>query len=116
MTERTYNIIMACKNAEEGDISNAVKQYMAKECNVPVTAYSQIDISRVMEAALFDYIDTCDKPSTFLKKFFEEQNYFGFGVSFGALVAMVFRTVRVKDRNGNYVNGFGEWAEREENK
>lgn len=113
MTERTYNIIMACKNAEEGDIANAVKQYMAKECNVPVTAYSQADISRIMEAALYDYIDTCDKPSVFLRDLFQWQNYFGFNISFGELVAIVFRAVRVKDRNGNYINGFGEWAERE---
>ena len=113
MTSRTYNIIMACKNAEEGDVINAVKQYMSKECDVPVTAYSQADISRIMEAALCDYIDTCDKPSGFMSYFFEWHNYYGYNVSFGEQVAMAFRAVRVKDRNGNYINGFGEWAKRE---
>ena len=36
MTERTYNIIMACKNAEHGDTIDAVREYMAKECDCPI--------------------------------------------------------------------------------
>ena len=112
MTERTYNIIMACKKAEDGDLIDAVKQYMAKECNVPITAYSQVNMSRIMESALYDYIDTCDKPNQFLRDFFEWLGYYGLNVSLGEQIAIAFKTVRVKDRNGNYVNGFGEWAEK----
>ena len=111
MTERTYNIIMACKNAEHKDLVDAVKECLAKECNVSASDYCQADISRIMEAALCDYIDTCDKPSAFLNIFFEWQNYYGFSISFGEQVAIALRAVRVKDRNGNYINGFGEWAE-----
>lgn len=112
MTERTYNIIMACKNAESGDITNAVKEYMSKECDVSIDEYIQPVISNIMEEAMYDYIDTCDKPSTFFRYFSEWGNFYS-NVSLGEKIAIAFKGVRVKDRNGNYVNGFGEWAEKE---
>lgn len=113
MTENTYNIIMACKRSDGGDVINAVKEYYSKETGTPISAYSQSNMSRIMESALYDYIDTCDKPSQFLRGFFEWWNYYSFNVSFGEQIAIAFKTVRVKDRNGNYVNGFGEWAGKE---
>ena len=114
MTERTYNIIMACKKAERGDIIDAAREYIAKECDCPIELYTQSVMSNIMENAMYDYIDSCDKPSTFLR-FFSEWRTFYSGVSLGQQIAIAFQNVQVK-RNGNYINGFGEWAEREENK
>lgn len=110
MTERTYNIIMACKKAEDGDVTDAVKKYMSKECDVPIECYTQSEISRIMQTAMYDYLDTCDKPSVFMSHFFEWQSYYGYNLSFGEQVARAFQNIRVRDRNGNYINGFGEWA------
>lgn len=109
MTERTYNIIMACKNAKRSDLISAVAEYMAKECSCPIEAYTQSVISDIMETAMYDYIDSCDKPSIFLR-YFIEWGFFNNRVSFGEKIAIAFRGVQVKNRNGNYVNGFGEWA------
>ena len=111
MTERTYNIIMACKNTTQRDLTDAVAEYMSKECDCPLSEYTQSVISDIMEAALYDYIDTCDKPSTFLRFFSEWGNYYS-GVSIGEKIAHAFKSVQVK-RNGNYINGFGEWAKEE---
>lgn len=112
MTEKTYNIIMACKDVGSGDITNTVKEYLSKECNEPISAYTQSVISDIMEVAMYDYIDSCDKPSTFLRFFTEWGNFYS-GVSLGEKIAIAFRGVRVRDRNGNYINGFGEYIKGE---
>ncbi len=112
MTERTYNIIMACKRSYPRDLTDNVAQYMAKECGCSVGDYSQPIITDIMKTALYDYIDTCDKPSIILRKL-DENNRFYHDVSIGAQIATAFRSVQVRDRNGNYINGFGEWIKEE---
>lgn len=112
MTERTYNIIMACKNSKSCNITDAVREYMSRECNCPITEYTQSVISNIMESAMYDYIDTCDKPSTFLKYFNEWGNFYS-NVSLGEKIAIAFRGVRMKDRNGNYINGFSKYMKGE---
>ena len=107
MTKRTFSIIMACKNAEHGDAVDAAREYMAKECNCPIETYTQFVMSNIMESAMYDYIDTCDKPSTFLR-FFHEWGSFYSNVSLGAKIAIAFQNVQVK-RDGKCINGFGEW-------
>lgn len=108
MTERTYNIIMACKNANQRNLTDAVAEYMSKECDCPISTYTQSTISSIMETAMYDYIDTCDKPSIFLRFFSEWGNFYS-GVSLGEKIAFAFRAVQIK-RNDKYINGFGEWA------
>jgi len=107
MTERTYNIIMACKKVAYGDVIEAAKEYMSKECDVPIEEYTQSQMSKIMKTAMFDYLDSCDKPSAFIRCLMEVDNYFD-SVSLGERIALAFRSIRVK--NGDmYINGFGEW-------
>ena len=51
MTERTFNIIMACKHRsdKDSDISNAVRRYMSKECECPESWYSEVEMARIMK-------------------------------------------------------------------
>ena len=108
MTERTYNIIMACKHIETGNIVDGARQYMSKECDVPIEEYTESQMSRIMKVAMYDYIDSCDKPSIFLRQFMEVDRFYE-GISLGERIACALRCVLVKDKNGNYINGFGEW-------
>ena len=110
MTERTYNIIMACKQVAHGDVIEAVKEYMSKECDVPIEEYTQSQMSKIMKTAMFDYLDSCDNPSVFAKYLMEVDNYFDH-VSLGEKIALAFRSVRVK-KGDTYINGFGEWVEK----
>ena len=112
MTERTYNIIMACKAKEYCNISDAVKEYMAKECASSVDDYHETALAGIMQEVMYDYIDTCDKPSSFLRDLNNIIN--GELLSVGERIARAFVLVRVKNRDGQYVNGFGEWAKKEE--
>jgi hypothetical protein len=108
MTERTYNIIMACKSEIHCNVIDAVRKYMSKECGSPIECYTEYQMSRIMRTAMYDYLDSCDKPSIFLRYLDEWKDYYG-DRSFGERIALAFRAVQVRDRDGNYVNGFGEW-------
>lgn len=109
MTERTYNIIMACKHRPENTatITDSVRIYMSNECDCPIHHYSERQINRIMKTAMYDYIDTCDKPSVFLRSF---DDVIGKeDMSIGEQIAIAFSLVRVCDGARHYVNGFGEW-------
>ena len=108
MTERTYNIIMACKKRDEhANCIESVREYMSKECLCPVKYYGEIEMSNIMKVAMYDYIDTCDKPSAFFR---EMETVFGqASLSIGEWIGRAFALVQVRDCDGNYVNGFGKW-------
>lgn len=112
MTERTYKIIMACKSAEGCNVTDAVKAYMSKECMCPADHYDEFNMNRIMFAAMCDYLDSCDMPSVFMLELKDVFN--GSNLSMGERIARAFLNVRVRNRNGQYVNGFGEWAATEE--
>lgn len=108
MTERTYNIIMACKRHDKSaSIVDAAKEYMSHECNCPIEHYSERHMCSIMFEAMCDYLDTCDKPSTFIRLL--DQVYDKAYISFGEQIAIAFQLVRVR-KDDHYVNGFGEWA------
>lgn len=111
MTEHTYKIIMACKSAESCNVINPVKAYMSQECMCPEDHYDEFTMNRIMFEAMCDYLDSCDRPSVFMRELKDVFN--GSNLSMGERIARAFLNVRVKNRNGQYVNGFGEWEERE---
>ena len=108
MTERTFNIIMACKHRSENtaNVVDGVKAYMSDECDCPIHHYSECKVSEIMLTAMYDYIDTCDKPSTFLRTL--NDVYGKDRLSLGEQIARAFALVRVRNDHG-FVNGFGEW-------
>ena len=108
MTERTFNIIMACKKWNACDVIDNVKAYMANECEVKMSDYSQSHISSIMEDAMCDYLDTCDQPSVFVRELLNNISYYGSSISSGEAIAITLRNTRVM-YDGKYINGFGEW-------
>lgn len=110
MTERTFNIIMACKHRPEtvANVMDSVRDYMSKECDCPIDYYDESRMAVIMKIAMYDYIDTCDKPSGFLSTM---EGIIGKEhLSLGEHIARAFTIVRVRDNGSNhYINGFGEW-------
>lgn len=108
MTERTFNIIMCCKGKlypeVEGGIDR-IKMYMSEECDCSPEDYGWVELKKIMQEAAFDYIDTCDKPSAFLRSILCNKVP---GISTAIVICNAFKEVRVRDESGNYVNGFTE--------
>ena len=108
MTQRTCNIIKACKGWLFPDFEaplERVKHYMANECLCKLSAYTHAELDHIMFEAMCDYLDTCDKPSFFLKtmeSLFEKEY-----LRRAEQIAYAFIDVQVQDDNG-YVNGFTE--------
>ena len=74
MDERTCNIIRACKGILYPDIDDRlmrVKTYMSEECGTDINAYSDESMRIIVKNAMYDYIDTCDKPSAFLRLIYD---------------------------------------------
>ena len=112
MTERTYKIIMACKQHESGDCVDAVKALLVDQYKNDPAFCGQQPISINMIEAMYDYLDTCDRPSAFLRDLADiyQSEY----LSIGERIGRAFMLVRVK-RGDQYVNGFGKWAEKNSN-
>jgi hypothetical protein len=81
-----------------------IKAYMADECGCLVTDYTDDVMESIIRNAVYDYIDTCDKPSTFLRLANEciEKN-----LNITERFCVAFTLVQVRN-NGKYVNGFKE--------
>lgn len=111
MTKETCDIIRVCKGTlnEEmeklyptTDYLERVKIYLAKLYDVSPEDYTEKDVSKVMLEAACDYIDTCDKPSFFLRllNIREDENY-----SLSKRIGIAFNFVQVR-QDGEYINGF----------
>lgn len=105
MTQRTCNIIRACKGSIFPEIENnidRIKAYMSAECDYPVEDYTDEQIEQIVIDAMYDYIDTCDRPSSFLRT---AANCFGTDLTLTERICIAFSLVQVKNEKG-YVNGF----------
>lgn len=108
MTERTFNIIRCCKGKLYPEVEGAldrVKMFIAEECDCSVDDYGWFELKQIMQEAAFDYIDTCDKPSAFLRSILGNRVH---GMHMALVICNAFKEVRVRDESGNYVNGFTE--------
>lgn len=110
MTQRTCNIIKACKKPQKYKTDNeveAVKRYMSIECDCPIEHYTDGVIENIMLEAMYDYIDTCDCPSFFLREMNTLYNADKLDVA--TKIAITFKLVQVKaDKGEEWINGFYE--------
>ena len=111
MEQRTLNIINVCKGHSkywEGakDTLQAVKNYMAEECGCEIEVYTEKVITDIMYTAMKDYLDCCDKPSFFLYNL--ERVIVSNPNNLAERIAHAFSIVTVRDKEGNYINGFDE--------
>lgn len=114
MTQRTCNIIMACKSCSDESTDtqlDKVKQYMSKECDCPIEHYTQGIMDDIMFEAMCDYIDTCDRPSFFLRELKNVKKWVD--KSIAEIIAIAFDLIQIKEIDENigeikYINGFTE--------
>ena len=107
MEQRTCNIIRACKGSlytEIDDRIKRVKTYLSKECGCPEEHYTEEIMESIMVDAMYDYIDTCNKPSTFLRMI---RNCIEKELSLTEKICIAFTLVQVKN-DDKYINGFKE--------
>lgn len=107
MEQRTCNIIRACKGSLYPEIDNRierVKAYLSKECGCPEEYYTEEIMESIMIDAMYDYIDTCNKPSTFLRMI---RNCIKKELSLTEKICVAFTLVQVK-KDDKYINGFKE--------
>lgn len=127
MTERTFNIIMACKGnakklklcktapipkfSDENAAYDNVIAYMVAETGTPKEHYTEHNMQGILFDAFCDYIDTAEQPSELLRYCKGAWNK----VNTECLqnpkqLADLFRLVRIMDDGANrYVNGFAEY-------
>ena len=111
MTKRTCNIIRACKGNLYPKITNKidrVRAYMSEECICPLDVYTDALMEFIMVEAMYDYIDSCDKPSIFLRQMRETKEALIRDLTLTERICIAFSLVQVRDDNGDYVNGFDE--------
>lgn len=108
MTQRTCNIILACKGKLYGDtigMPTRVAKYMSEECACDIEAYTEDVLEGIMLTALYDYVDSCDRPSGVLHDIFQPNIKYS---SLTAQICSALALVRVRNNDGSYVNGFKE--------
>ena len=119
MQKRTFNIIMACKGnfgeiidcevkcvSDELSPYEGIIEYMSTECGCIKETYNKTIMDKIMLDAMCDYLDTCDRPSSFIRTLQDIVNKEQYSI--GELVAIGFSLVQVKT-NEKYINGFGEY-------
>ena len=109
MTKRTCNIIRACKGNLYPEIKgkvDRVRTYMSKECMCPLSTYTTAVTESIVVEAMCDYIDTCDKPSTFLRQVRDTKEALIRDLTLTERICIAFSLVQVKNGDGEYINGF----------
>lgn len=114
MDQRTLNIINICKGNtkycgidDDMDIIEAIKQYMAEECVYRSEWYTDANMYEIMYEAMLDYLDHCDKPSSFMRRLTDIVSRHKPN-EMAMCIGIALALVRVRDSNGNYVNGFDD--------
>lgn len=125
MTQRTCNIIMACKGhckyADDGkSLIDVVKIYLGKECDYPWENYTDRQITRALLEALYDFIDGAENAGYELRQLFYE--YPAQEPSLAERICIMFQLTQVRGDHA-YINGFtqelidhsdkdlGEWVD-----
>lgn len=110
MTQRTADIIGISKKIslkyKTASTKRNIAQYIGNITNVDPNSYSDWQIDNIIKLAMFDYVDSADKPSDFLEHVFCE------GVSNSSLppinkIILAFSFVNIR-KNGKWVNGFNQ--------
>ena len=113
MTQRTCNIIMACKghiNSYGYTPLDHVAEYMSKECACSIELYTKELLENIMFSALCDYLDSCDKPSIFMSDLYNTYKFTD-PPSWADGIANALQLVQVKEidkytNESKYVNSF----------
>ncbi len=111
MEQRTCNIIMCCKGHCQLDGSGdtpleSIATYMSHECACQKEDYKGKLMESILLEALFDYLNSADKPGFDLRKLFHQYTFRN--PSLSERICTMFQLVRVRNDSLKYVNGFSE--------
>lgn len=111
MDQRTLNIIYICKGntkySKNDTIYNGIRRYMAEECDMKPSDYTDTDIGNILWEAMSDYLDHCDKPSFFMWCLKDVMRRHDWDV-YHAIAVVFSAYTQVRGNNGEYVNGFDD--------
>lgn len=111
MKQRTCNIIMCCKGHCQlegaGETSmEAIAAYMSNECACPKEDYKGALMESILREALFDYLNSADKPGFELRQLLYQ--YATYHPSISERICTMFQLTRVRNDDGSYTNGFSD--------
>lgn len=107
MSERTLKIINICKKQgkyTKGSFYNRLTSYLSEECLCPKEDYSPRIVEEILMEAVYEYIDCCDTPSSFIKSLYS----YSLKYSIIDAICYAFMFVQVKNKQNQFVNGFDE--------
>lgn len=108
MDNRTMEIIAVCKGGTKYDsdasLTDVVKNYMSDIFACDKDYYTDNEMTKIMTEAMYDYIDTCDVPSSFLRKLSELKWITDDLVE---RICIAFRAVQICSGRV-YINGFSD--------
>ncbi len=104
MSDQTLGLIYAIKHNDfRWDL--AVKYYMSDITGCDFKVYSETDLYQILKEALLDYLKVCNNPSNVVRLLLEKNEHDG-NSSMAHKIAVVLMMQQVKDKEGNFINGF----------
>ena len=108
MTRDSQKLIMGLKQMEGSPLyivmEHTKQTYQLSEDQIFLT-----DIERVLRKTILDYLDSCDDIKAEVRRLFSTQNYIaGLDNSNFSVFCRFLLNIKVRDSNGNYINGFDE--------
>ena len=82
----------------------AIAAYMSHECACPKEDYKGRLMESILKEALFDYLNSANKPGFDLRHLFHQ--YALSDPSLSERICTMFQLVTVRDDSGQYTNGF----------
>lgn len=116
LSQRTVNIVMLCKGCsnkyDTASLFRNIACYMGNECALEADAYHDKEIKEIIVIALKDVLNNVMYPSSFIDYFIKpssSQDFLNNAISF-------LLTLRIKNDDGYYINGFSQELIDESNK
>lgn len=108
MKKSSQELILSLKQMEGSQLFIIVKfikeNYQLDESHIFMT-----DVERVVRETVLDYLISCDDIEAEVRRLFDAQNYIaGLDNSNLSILCRFLVNIRVRDKNGNYINDFDE--------
>lgn len=110
MENKTFAIIAICKGntkytAAGIKVEDGIRHFLSDRCLVPINYFRVSDVDKAVKDAFYDFLDTCDRPSTYLR---EVDNIMSAPIKptrYTSAVCAVLANVDVMN-GATYINGF----------
>lgn len=98
---------------DKGSTIWIVTKWLAEQNGGEQQFYNLEDVKLTLRETLIDYFNSCDDPRAEFRRLMHMYEWDLFLTSDVAIWASFLRNCQVKDKDGNYINGFGEAIEYE---